>query len=63
MVTAEGLFKIFSDVAEDEERSFGDRIKAAEFLMKYRFSKNESEQEDRVVIIDDISTRMENRGH
>lgn len=62
MVNEQELVELFSDIAEDEERSFGDRLKAAEFLMKYHFSKNDDGKEDRVVIIDNISERIESDG-
>lgn len=62
IITKEDLFEIFSDAAEDNEKSFGDRLKAGEFLMKYCFCGNGTKKDDRVVIIDDIRTRLENGG-
>lgn len=52
-VNSNKIKRIFSEFVLNEENAFNDRLKAAEFLMKYFFTKNESE-EGRVVIIDDI---------
>lgn len=38
---------------------FGDRLKAAEFLMKYAFGGAAGKDDGRVVIIDDIGTKLE----
>ena len=53
-VNSNKIKRIFSEFVLNEENGFGDRLKAAEFLMKYFFSKNEAEEGGRVVIIDDI---------
>ncbi len=53
-VNSNKIKRIFSEFVLNEENSFNDRLKAAEFLMKYFFIKNESEEGGRVTIIDDI---------
>ena len=59
IITKEELFEIFSGVAENDERTFGDRLKSAEFLMKYCFCGGGDEKKDGgVVIIDDIGAKL-----
>ena len=54
MLSKEDLFEIFSDIADDDEKSVSDRIRAVEFLMKYHYANESEEKEGRIVIIDDI---------
>ena len=53
MISKKEMLEIISDIIYDEDKSVNDRMKAADFLMKYHFSKEEAEA-DKVVIIDDI---------
>lgn len=54
MITENEIMELFSDIIYDDERSFSDKVKAAEFIMKYKYNKQLEDKEDRVIIIDDI---------
>ena len=53
-VNSNKIKRIFSEFVLNEENGFNERLKAAEFLMKYFFAKNETEEGGGVTIIDDI---------
>lgn len=53
-INANKIKRIFSEFVLNEENGFNERLKAAEFLMKYFFAKNETEEGGGVTIIDDI---------